>query len=83
MSILINPILVVLVPFEVRGKELVKRDDLPRFIEPHEVIDFMKNNPSIHQRGGLPVHLQWIEHDEAWAIHEYYKEVGRAGWRLN
>lgn len=83
MSILINPVLIVLVPFEITPSGSVKRDDLPRFVEPHEAIEFMKNNPSIHQRNGHPVHLQWIEHDEPWAIHEYYKEVGRAGWRLN
>lgn len=83
MSILINPVTVVLVPFEIRGQQQVKRDDLPRFVETQEVIDFMKNNPEIHQRQGRPVHLQWIEHDEAWALEEYHRGIGRKRWLLN
>lgn len=83
MSILINPITRVFVPFEVvRGRQ-VKRDDLPRFDTTEKVHQFMQRNPEIHQRGGKPIHLQWIEHDEDWALLEYHKGVGSAKWRLN
>ncbi len=77
--ILVNPVTVVLVPFENRSGQLHKRKDLPRFVETAEVIKFMKDNPSIHRRNGQAVHLQWIEHDEAWALREFHEELGRKG----
>lgn len=82
--ILINPVLEVFIPFEKRMGILQKRDDLPRFSTTSEVVDFLKNNPEVNQRNGKPVQLQWICHDEAWAVREFHMEVGRRGrsWKL-
>lgn len=81
--VLINPVLEVLVPFEVRGKTRIKRDDLPRLKTTAEVVEFFKRYPQVNHRAGHPVQLQWITHDEHWAIDEYYREVGRKGWEVN
>lgn len=76
--VLINPIGIVYVPFEITpaGRQ-IKRDDLPRFLNPLEIRKFMTAHPRIHRRQGKQVHLQWIGHDESWAKVEYAKEVGK------
>lgn len=66
----------VLIPFEIREKEEIKRDDLPRFEAPWEVIDFMNRHLEIHTRDGFFVQIEWRDHDEPWAIEEFENGLG-------
>jgi hypothetical protein len=40
----------------------------------------MKRYPEIHVRNGVQVKLQWIQHDEDWALSEYHRGVGAERW---
>lgn len=86
-GILINPVLRVFVPYQSVGIQgttkfrRTKADWVPRFVTPDEVMEFLQRNPGASfARDGSPVKLDWIEHDEAWAIAEYAAEVGKKGW---
>lgn len=81
MSFLINPVPWVLVPYESIGSRKVKRNDLPRFKSPEDAMTFMKRYPEIHLREGFAVKLDWIQHDEDWALAEYHRGVGSQGWQ--
>jgi hypothetical protein len=66
---------VVFIPFEWDRfhRRLVRCINLPRFTDIAEVRGFMLENPKRLERRMV----QWIEHDEPWAILEYVKDVGR------
>lgn len=70
----------VFVPFEWDGTRWVKRDDLPRFKEPEEAVQYGYAHPEISFRDGKPVPLQWQERDE-WSLRlEYIRGVGTPEW---
>lgn len=66
----------VFVPFEIQRKGEIKRDDLPRFLEPREVIQYLAAHPEVSTRRGLKVILEWREHSERDLIDEYLAGVG-------
>ena len=66
----------VFVPFELTLQGWIKRDDLPRFLEPSEVKAYLLTHPKISYRHGVPVPLQWREHSERDLIAEYVAGVG-------
>lgn len=71
----------VFVPFELQGRKEIKRDDLPRFIEPEEIIQYLTNNPGISHRNGHRVLIEWREHSERDLIDEYIAGVGTSKFR--
>ena len=77
MSILNTP-RSVFVPFEVQGKKEIKRDDLPRFLDPQEVIEFLAAHPGVSSRNGYHVILEWREHVEKELINEYLAGVSNS-----
>lgn len=69
----------VFVPFEYianRRPPWVKRDDLPRFLEPEEAAQYLLDHPQVSMRSNKPVYLQWQERDEPSLIKEYLRGVG-------
>ena len=76
MTLILTGPRAVFVPYEIQGRKKIKRDDLPRFEEPKEVILFLNRNPRINYRQGKKVQLEWLEHDEAWALAEFHKGIG-------
>jgi hypothetical protein len=79
----------VFVPFEWMGRywngtdwadRWVKRDDLPRFLEPEEAAQYLLDNQAVSYRDGKPVFLQWQERDEPALIQEYLRGVGTPEW---
>lgn len=67
----------VFVPFEYANGHWVKRDDLPRFLEPEEAAQYLFDHPRISLRGDTgQVFLQWQERDEPSLVHEYLRGVG-------
>lgn len=66
----------VFVPFEYVSGAWVKRDDLPRFKEPEEAVQYLFNHQHISMRNGKKVFLQWQERDEPSLVHEYLRGVG-------
>lgn len=69
----------VFVPFEWNGQTWVKRDDLPRFKEPEEAVQYLLDNPMISYRDGKQVFLQWQERREWELIKEFLHGVGTFG----
>jgi hypothetical protein len=67
---------VVFVPFEWDGQRWVKRDDLPRFFEPKDAIDYINDHQEISTRNGKPVPLEWVEHSEHEYVMEYVRGIG-------
>ncbi len=71
------PVSTVFVPFEhLGGDRWKKRDDLPRFLQPKEVIDFLTSHPEVSMRNGRYVRIDWREHSERDLIKEYTDGVG-------
>jgi len=73
----------VFVPFEFGPDKRppgIKRDDLPRFKEPEEAVQYLLDHPEISRRDGKPVFLQWQERDEPALVHEYLRGVGTPEW---
>jgi hypothetical protein len=70
----------VFVPFEWNGTDWVKRDDIPRFKEPEEAMQWLFDNPTKGVRGNKPVLLRWYEVHEPALIHEYLRGVGTPEW---
>jgi hypothetical protein len=76
----------VLVPFEWNGKTWEKRDDLPRFVETKEVIEYLTLHPEVSFRKRpffkAPEHirLEWREHFEPDLVKEWINGVGTADW---
>jgi hypothetical protein len=66
----------VFVPLEYTEGKWVKRDDLPRLLEPEEAAQYLLDHPQISMRNGKPVFLQWQERDEPSLIQEYLRGVG-------
>lgn len=79
----------VLVPFEWNGKTWEKRDDLPRFLESKEVIEYLCLHPEKSFRkvpfATAPEHirLEWREHSEPDLIREWVDGVGTTDWLNN
>lgn len=76
----------VLVPFEWNGKTWEKRDNLPRFLETKEVIDYLTTHPEKSFRR-VPfqiaqehIRLEWREHSEPDLIKEFTDGVGTPAW---
>jgi len=67
----------VFTPFEWDGYKWVKRDDLPRFREPEEAVQYGYEHPKINYRDGKQVFLQWQERDEKVFINEFLQGVGQ------
>lgn len=61
----------VFIPFELKTAFWEKVYDLPRFVNPKEVIGYLQKNPNLSSR-----RLDWIEHFEKEAIDEYVNYVG-------
>lgn len=61
----------VFVPFELKGQLWVKCDDLPRFLEPKQVIHFLSRSPGLAVR-----RLDWVEHFDHISIDEYLNYIG-------
>ena len=61
----------VFVPFTWTGKEWVKLDDIPRFLEPGECIEYLSLHPELSGR-----HIDWQERSEKSLIQEYVQGVG-------
>jgi hypothetical protein len=70
----------VFVPFEWNGAKWVKRDDIPRFKEPEEALQWAWANPEALTRDGKPVYWQWIECHEPEFIKEFLRGVGTPEW---
>lgn len=80
----------VFVPFELQPNgQWKKRDDLPRFLEPEEVIQYLGRNPQVSYRWNGPIEerhrghtrrvevvLEWREHSEPDLIKEFTDGVG-------
>ena len=67
---------IVFVPFEWNGTRWIKRDNLPRFKETYEAMQFIRDHPEINFREGSPVLLSWVECNEPALIKEYLRGVG-------
>lgn len=67
----------VFTPFEWDGRKWIKRDDLPRFREPEEAVQYGYDHPEINYRDGKQVFLQWQERDEKVFINEFLQGVGQ------
>lgn len=62
----------VFVPYELRGKLIwSKCDDLPRFTEPKQIIDYLQRNPNLSSRL-----LDWREEFSKEFIDEYVNYLG-------
>lgn len=70
----------VFVPLEHVNGKWVKRDDLPRFLEPEQAAQYLLDNNAISYRDGKPVFLQWQERHEWELINEYLRGVGTPEW---
>lgn len=75
----------VFVPFEIewmsKGVQEKKRNDLPRFLEPREIVQYLAENPLVSYRDGRRVYLEWREHSEKDLIDEYIAGVGTKRFR--
>ena len=70
----------VFVPFEKRRDQWIKRDDLPRFLQSKQAVEYIRDHPEIsyrdYQGQNWPVVLEWREHSEPDLIQEYIRGVG-------
>ncbi len=52
-------------PYEIVGdnpeKDKIRRNDLPDFKEPEDVMEYLANNNHVNMRGGKFVRLNWLE----------------------
>lgn len=68
----------VFVPFELKGNLWVMCGDLPRFVEPKDVIRYLSQNRDLASR-----RLDWREEFDAGAIDEYMAGVGELKLRVH
>lgn len=63
---------VVFVPFQQVSKGWKKRDDIPRFLTTIECVQYLQAHPEHALKNE---HIQFIEHDESWAKHEFLEQI--------
>ena len=68
----------VFVPYEMKTVLWERCNDLPRFTQPKQVIDYLGRNPQLANR-----RLDWREEFDADSIHEYMLGVGEPRPRSN
>jgi len=61
----------VFVPFTWDGRQWVKLDDIPRFLEPQECMTYLSQHPELSTR-----HIDWQERSERDLIQEYVRGIG-------
>ena len=70
----------VFVPFSWDGSKWIKRDDVPRFKEPAEALQWAWENPHAGTHEGQPTYLHWVECHEPAMIKEFLRGVGTTEW---
>jgi hypothetical protein len=68
----------VFVPHEWKDGIFNKCNDLPRFIEPQEIITYLSEHPEL--AGRL---LEWIETNDKDAVDEYVRGIGTSQLKVH